>query len=120
MALDPDTGAFTIDQWSEEDSRRELRAHFEEVELSNTERAMLRRMIAPGELLFRVQANMVDYDRFLRNALMGCDLDTPEGVRRARTIRNEISAVDWQRRMWERLLSHIPEDEEQQGEGQEP
>src|SRR6476661_6848409 len=106
-------GQFEFEVWRE-------RAYEDLTEkLGNTERGQLRALAEPGGPLWTIQQNMVDYARRLEKALSSCDLLNPATLQKAIALQSELRAVDWQRRMWERVLSPVPEPEvtEEQDDG---
>lgn len=103
MAINPDTGRF---EWTEFQD-----TVFSDIteKLGNTERGQLRALADPGGPLWYVQEAMVAYATVLEKAIAGCDFATIEGLARARQLQTEFKAVRWQRELWERILSPLPE-----------
>jgi hypothetical protein len=84
---------------------------FVELQLSNTERALLRQQVVETGILPRVQAAMVDYARRLEQRLVGADLISPEGIRLAQKLQSEIQSVRWHAEFWESVLTDTEEED---------
>ena len=79
-----------------------------EVELSYTERLQLRVLAVDGGPLDRIVVGCVELKKQMGMALVGADLNSVEGIAKARQLQAEMLAVDWTIRMWERMLSLPP------------
>lgn len=109
--LDLETGIFRFEGLNE--------GGYIEVYLSPTERDMIRPYGAPGQPIWKIQKGLLDYRTVLAENAIVLDLTKPEELERARALFAEIKAIDWQYRMWERVLG-APEliNQDQPGEDQ--
>ena len=94
--LDLETGVFTFEGLNE--------GGFIEVNLSPTERDMIRPYGAIGQPIWKIQKGMLDYRGVLMENASTLDLTKPEELEKARSLFAEIKAIDWQHRLWVRLL----------------
>jgi len=94
--LNTETGIFTFEGLNE--------GGYIEVHLSPTERDMIRPYGAPGQPIWKIQKGMLDYRAVLAENAITLDLTKPEELEKARSLFAEIKAIDWQYRMWERIL----------------
>lgn len=75
-----------------------------ELWLSPTERDMIRPYADEGQPIWKIQKGLLDYRGVLVENATSLDLADPLQLDRARQLFAEIKAIDWQYRMWERLL----------------
>lgn len=94
--LDLETGQFTFEGLNE--------GGYIEVDLSPTERDMIRPYAAPGQPIWKIQKGLLDYRAVLLENASELDLAKPEENERARSLFAEIKAINWQYRMWTRIL----------------
>lgn len=94
--LDLETGVFTFEGLNE--------GGYVEVHLSSPERDMLRPYAAVGQPIWKIQKGLLDYRAVLAENAIKLDLTIPEQLEKARSLFAEIKAIDWQYRMWERML----------------
>lgn len=94
--LDVETGIFRFPGLNE--------GGYIEVYLSPTERDMIRPYAAEGMPIWKIQKGLLDYRAVLVENIATLDLAKPEDIERARSISQEVKAIDWQYRTWERLL----------------
>lgn len=79
--------------------------YFVEPNLNPEQQGLLREMGQEGGPLWEIQKSLLDYMGFLKDNLARVNLNDPNELKIAREISAEIKAVDWQHRMWERLLT---------------
>lgn len=84
-----------------------------EVELIPAEREMLRPLAEPGQPIWKIMQGLLDYARALKHNLAMLELGDPRQLSMAVKISTEIKAIEWQHRMWTRLLGSPPEQQEQ-------
>ena len=78
---------------------------YEEVELIPAEREMLRPLAEPGQPLHRILQGLLDLSGALKHNLAMLELGDPNQLSAAVKISTEIKAIDWQHRLWARLLA---------------
>lgn len=86
---------------------------FIELELIPAEREILRALAEPGQPIWKIMQGMLDYARVLKHNLSMLELGDPKDFSTALKLSAEIKAVDWQHRMWTRLLGSASDQQEQ-------
>lgn len=84
-----------------------------EVELVPAEREMLRVLAEPGQPIWKIMEGLLDLSRSLKHNLAMLELGDPRQLSAAVQISTEIKAIDWQHRLWTRLLGKDPVQQEQ-------
>lgn len=76
--------------------------------LGNTERHRLRKLAEPGEPLDLIVQGLLAYSDQARYAISTLDLEDEAQLKKAILIGRERKAIDWTIRLWERILTPIP------------
>lgn len=84
-----------------------------EVELIPAEREMLRPLAEPGQPIWKIMQGMLDLSRSLKHNLAMLELGDPRQLSMAAKISTEIKAIEWQHRLWTRILAKEPTQQEQ-------
>jgi len=84
--------------------------------LGITERHRLRKLAAPGEPLDLIVQGLLAYSDQARYAVSTLDLEDPLQLEKAILIGRERKAIDWQIRLWERILTPIPTEPQEENQ----
>jgi len=102
--------SFSFDLESPSDARiTQLQELISDHLLSNTEREMLRKLAEKGGPLWLVQQGMLAYSEAASYNIGKLDLEDEDDLERGRQLVRERKYIEWQKNLWERLLSSVPE-----------
>lgn len=81
---------------------------FQDIVLSNTERAQLRQLAEEGGPLWRIMQGLLGWRQIVARGLEVVDLYSEDGRAKAGALQAEIKAITWQYDLWQRLLTYLP------------